>query len=183
MCNDESLAHLLPNSRVQELCFAFTLPLCQKKSSLIHHFLKLLACFHKTQLKETKSKTTLGSCEVFIQKKLVKRGWLVFSSEATFIKGYHPLSNSLLWDALIIWGFKIKKQNDALVDLLYNYTKRLWNLTASITLSCLTLRKITRHPGCVHCVIVKRKEVLIIHYRIVGRSKLVYIYIKFTQLL
>ena len=53
---------------VQELCLALTLPLCQKKSSLIHHFLKLLACFHKTQIKETKSKITLGSCEVFIQK-------------------------------------------------------------------------------------------------------------------
>ena len=66
--------------------------------------------------------------------------------------------NPLLWDALIIWGFKIKELNDALVDLLYNYTKRPWNLTASITLSCVTLRKITRHPGCVHFVIVKRKE-------------------------
>lgn len=162
-------------------CFYFTL--VSEEVFSYSPFSQITGMFSQDTVERNQVQNYLRFLWGFYTKKLVKCGWLVFSSEATFIKGYHPLSNSLLWDALIIWGFKIKKQNDALLDLLYNYTKRLWNLTASITLSCVTLRKITRHPGCVHCIIVKRKEGLIIHYRIVGRSKLVDIYKKFTQLL
>lgn len=156
-CDDESLAHPPPNSPESKSHVLLLLYPCVRSHLLFTIFSNYWHVFTRHSWKKPSSK--LPEVPVrFLYNKLVKCGWLVFSSEVAFIKGYHPLSNSLLWDTLIIWSFKIKKQNDALMDLLYNYTKRLWNLTASITLSCVTLRKITRHPGCVHFVIVKRKE-------------------------